>query len=92
MGTKQSTDVAREVMARRVMEHPAVIESLAALGIPHVESLLRTYSGNGPELRVWLEDAQINTDRNLRLQYLAGLSLDRYEETDIYWRIMRNRR
>ncbi len=91
MGTKQATDVQREVMARRVIEHPAVIESLAALGIPHVESLLRTYSGNGPELRDWLADAQINRDRNLRLQYLAGSSLDRYEESDIYWSIMRGR-
>ena len=91
MGTKEATDVGREDMARRAIENPAVIESLAAVGMPRVESLLRTYSGNGPELCEWLEGAQTNTDRNLRLQYLAGLSLDRYEESEIYWHIMRGR-
>ena len=91
MGTMQSTDLRHEDIARRAAENPAVIESLAAVGIPHVESLLRTYSGNGPELRDWLKDAQINTDRNLRLQYLAGLSLDRYEESEIYWLLMQGR-
>ena len=30
-----------------------------------------------------MSDAQINTDRNLRLQYLAGLSLNHYDETKI---------
>jgi spermidine synthase len=30
-----------------------------------------------------MSTAQINTDRNLRLQYLAGLALNNYQETDI---------
>jgi spermidine synthase len=32
----------------------------------------------------WLGDAAINTDRNLRLQYLAGLGLNLYQSADIY--------
>ena len=32
----------------------------------------------------WLEGAEINTDRNLRLQYLAGLGLNQYESASIY--------
>jgi spermidine synthase len=38
--------------------------------------LLATYSGQGPLLKEWSQGAQINTDRNLRLQYLAGLWLN----------------
>ena len=32
----------------------------------------------------WLNDAVINTDQNLRLQYLAGLGLNLYESAAIY--------
>jgi spermidine synthase len=32
----------------------------------------------------WLQDAMINTDRNLRLQYLAGLGLNLYQADPIY--------
>jgi spermidine synthase len=32
----------------------------------------------------WLKDAQINTDRNLKLQYLAGLGLNLYQSDAIY--------
>ncbi len=38
--------------------------------------LLATYSGQAPLLQEWSRGAQINTDRNLRLQYLAGMSLN----------------
>jgi spermidine synthase len=40
--------------------------------------LLATYSGQAPLLKEWSQGAQINTDRNLRLQYLAGLSFNSY--------------
>ncbi len=44
--------------------------------------LLATYSGQAADLQPWLEDAEINRDWNLRLQYLAGmeLNLDRGKE------------
>ena len=38
--------------------------------------LLATYAGQAPMLKEWSRDAQINTDRNLRLQYLAGMWLN----------------
>lgn len=38
--------------------------------------LLATYSGQAQLLEEWSRGAQINTDRNLRLQYLAGMSLN----------------
>ncbi len=39
--------------------------------------LLSTYAGQAADLAGWLVGAQINTDMNLRLQYLAGLALNR---------------
>jgi spermidine synthase len=38
--------------------------------------ILATYAGQAPLLKDWMRGAQINTDRNLRLQYLAGMSLN----------------
>jgi spermidine synthase len=70
--------------------HPAVCKSLKdvnfgsrrPLGANHGETpeaavdLLATYAGQAADLAEWLRGAQINTDLNLRLQYLAGLSLN----------------
>jgi spermidine synthase len=38
--------------------------------------MLATYAGRATDLKNWLADAQINRDRNLRLQYLAGMGLN----------------
>jgi spermidine synthase len=35
-------------------------------------------------MQPWLKDAQINRDRNLRLQYLAGRGLNLYKAGEIY--------
>jgi spermidine synthase len=45
--------------------------------------LLATFAGYGPQLEEWAADAQINRDRNLRLQYLAGMWLNKYEAREI---------
>ena len=37
----------------------------------------------------WLSDAIINTDRNLKLQYLAGLGLNLYQSDPIYKAMIR---
>jgi len=48
-----------------------------------VISLLSTYAGRADDMKKWIENAQINTDRNLRLQYLAGMAVNSYMETEI---------
>ena len=35
-------------------------------------------------MQPWLQDAQVNRDRNLRLQYLAGRGLNLYRAGEIY--------
>jgi len=45
--------------------------------VPEISvDLLSTYAGQASDLAPWLRGAEINTDMNLRLQYLAGLSLN----------------
>ena len=46
--------------------------------------LFSTYAGRKPDLDAWLRGATINRDRNLRLQYLAGLGLNLYQADAIY--------
>jgi spermidine synthase len=61
-----------------------VAASLREIGITSVVDLLGNYAGSADDLQPWLEGATINTDRNLRLQYLAGLTLNAYEGGEIY--------
>ena len=86
MGRLEPTpiDVAAWDERLRQPEYGPIRESLSEVGINSALDLLATYSGRVNELGPWLEDAQINRDRNLRLQYLAGLGINRYEQDLIY--------
>jgi len=46
--------------------------------------LLATFVGQASNLKNWTQNAQINRDRNLRLQYLAGMSFNYYLSTTIF--------
>jgi spermidine synthase len=65
-------------------EYVRVAQSLGEIGIYSAVDLFSTYAGRGPELGGWMRDALINRDRNLRLQYLAGLGLNLYQSDRIY--------
>lgn len=73
-------------------DHAAVKQSLAEVGFHSAIDLLATYAAQASDLGDWMRDAQINTDANLRLQYLAGMSLNTYEETKILSEITRSYR
>jgi spermidine synthase len=64
--------------------HAAVAQSLREIGIASAIDLLGNFAGDSESLRPWLEGAAINTDRNLRLQYLAGMTLNTFESGAIY--------
>ena len=65
-------------------EGEPIRRSLAEVGIYSAVELFGTYAGSRANMTNWLEDAEINTDGNLRLQYLAGLGLNEYESASIY--------
>ena len=86
MGQLEPTHIDIDVLNER-LQQPAYTEvraSLSEVGIGSLLDLLSTYAGRADELGPWLEDADINRDRNLRLQYLAGLGINRYEQDLIY--------
>ena len=59
-------------------------QSLREIGIYSARDLMATYAGSAKDLQPWTKDALINRDRNLRLQYLAGMSLNTYKADPIY--------
>jgi spermidine synthase len=68
----------------RRADHRRVLQSLRDVGIRTAFSLVGTYGGQASDLAPWLKYAQINRDRDLRLQYLAGLGLNLNESGAIY--------
>jgi len=70
----------------------AVAQSLSDVGIDSPVALLETYAGRARDLMDWRKDAAINRDRNLRMQYLAGMGLDLDDSAAIYDRLLVYRR
>jgi spermidine synthase len=76
-------------------QYAQVAQSLRQIGFNNATELFATFAGNEPMLRPWLEAppiAEINHDRNLRLQFLAGLGLNRYDQGSIYSQMLQYRR
>ena len=73
-------------------EYAPVRESLAEIGFTSGVGLFTTFAGRASDLKGYLADAQINRDRNLRLQYLAGRDLNKREEAAIYRGILEHGR
>jgi spermidine synthase len=65
-------------------EMAAVARSLREVGLGTATELFATFAGQPADLAGWLSDAAINHDRDLRLQYLAGLGLNLYASGTIY--------
>ncbi|HUX67720.1 MAG TPA: hypothetical protein VMV31_09545 [Terriglobales bacterium] len=69
-----------------------VAASLQEVGLGSADDILATYAGQDRDLAPWLQNAQINHDGDLRLQYLAGLALNVSDENGIYEQMLRYRR
>ncbi len=59
-------------------------QSMAEVGMNSPVDLFATYAGRASDLKDWLQGAAINRDRNLRMQYLAGLGLNADDSAAIY--------
>ncbi len=68
--------------------YAAVRESLADAGFPTMADLLGTYAGRAADLQLWMQGAEINEDRSLHLQYIAGMALNTYDGPGILNRIL----
>jgi spermidine synthase len=65
-------------------DYERVARSLRDVGFDSALDLLGTYAGGAGDMSTWLGSAAINTDRNLRLQYLAADGLNVYRADAIY--------
>ncbi len=90
-GQDQPTRIDVDALQARLdlPENAPVKQSLDDVGFHSAEDLLSTYAGQARDLQEWMKDAQINTDRNLRLQYLAGMAYNTYIGTEILTGITR---
>lgn len=68
----------------------AIALSLNDIGITSAIDLFGTFAGQQSDMRDWLSGSVINTDRNLKLQYLAGLGLNHYNSDEIYRAMIRD--
>jgi spermidine synthase len=73
-------------------EYARTLHALEEVGFKSPEDLLATYMGRAGDLASWLDGAEINRDRNLRLQYLAGLAMTADEGPRIYRSLLEYRR
>jgi spermidine synthase len=69
-------------------DYAKVVQSLREVPFNTAADLLATYAGQAEELKPWFADAPVNRDRNLRLQYIAGLGNNTYQEGLIYNQIV----
>jgi spermidine synthase len=68
-----------------------VVRSLAGVEFYNLEMLFGRYTCRASDMKEWLAGAQINRDRNLRLQYLAGMTVNKRDEVAIYDSMLRGR-
>jgi spermidine synthase len=80
--TKIDLDAVDERLRRPEYSH--VARSLSEVGLRSAVDLFATFAGQAADFAPWLNDAEINRDRNLRLQYLAGRGLNLYRAAAIY--------
>ncbi|PYR10289.1 MAG: SAM-dependent methyltransferase [Acidobacteria bacterium] len=86
LGPVESASIDVDALNERLKrpEYEPVARSLREIGMMSAIDLFSTYAGRRSDLSAWLRDAQINHDKNLRLQYLAGLGLNLYQADVIY--------
>jgi spermidine synthase len=82
-GQAEGTVINLDEMEERLNRQPTVRQSMRDVGFNSIYELFGTYAGEAGRMAGWREGAQINTDKNLRLQYLAGLALNNYKGKEL---------
>jgi spermidine synthase len=84
MAQAEAMHVDVDRVERYLEETRTVRAALVEVDLGDAVRLLSTFAGRASDLAPWLADAQLNEDRSLRLQYLAGLAFDQYRDGAIY--------
>jgi spermidine synthase len=86
LGQPESTRIDVAALSQRLAE-PAngrIVASLEQVGITSLFDLFGNYAGRRADLAPWLKDAVINHDLDLKLQYIAGLENNSYDNAAIF--------
>jgi spermidine synthase len=72
-------------------DYEPVVQSLFEIGVTSMNDLLSTYAGQNYDLGVWSAGADLNTDSDLRLQYLGGWGINSTMEDRLYREMLKYR-
>lgn len=82
-----------EVLARiKNPSYAPVVASLADIEMRSINDLFSTYAGGAADMQPWIQGAAINTDKDLRLSYLAGWGINSTLEDALYRKMLQYRR
>ena len=93
MGQKEPLKVNITEVQQKLLrpEFSRVSQSLEEIGFHYASQLFGTFAGQRTDLTGWLKDAMVNSDRNLRLMYLAGWVYNDDLANSIYQEIISHR-
>lgn len=91
-GRAEESPINEAAIQARLDAAPQVKQSLSEVMLTSAGEILGSYAGRGRDLAPWLADAEINRERSLRLQYLAGLAANIDQRFLIFGSILNYRR
>ena len=92
LGRAEEVPIVEGDLQARLDAAPRVKKSLEEVVLKSAGDILGSYAGRGRDLAPWLADAEINRERHLRLQYLAGLAANTDHRFAIFGAILEYRR
>ena len=92
LGRAEAAPIVEGTIQARIDAAPRVKKSLEDVVLKSAADILGTYAGRGSDLAPWLAGAEINRERSLRLQYLAGLAANTDHRFAIFGGILTYRR
>jgi spermidine synthase len=92
LGRLSPAPISQAAIDQRLAASARVQKSLADVALPNAASILSSYAGRAEDLSPWLAGAEINRERSLRLQYLAGLASNRDQRFFIFQTLVDHRR
>ena len=76
----------------RQPNYATLARSMQFIGFQSASDMYATYLGDQASMAEWLKGAQLNTDRNMRLQYVAGWAIHANMADPLYRKILAMRK
>ena len=92
LGRLSEQPIGEAAIDARLAAAPQVRASLDQVLLKSAGAILGTYAGRARDLAPWLAGAEINRERHLRLQYLAGLAANTDQRFMIFQSMVHYRR